>query len=76
MIVVLILVFSDITYQVRKVCLATGKMVYCVWVTRDSDELEAGKNCCSVTLASSVNSTVDNSLGQVGCLTAFYGNVP
>jgi hypothetical protein len=55
---------ADIVYQVRQVQLSSGRCVLCVWVSRDPDDaVTDGGNC--MTLTSSFNSTVDNSLGQV-----------
>ena len=58
---------SDIVYRVRGVALSCGRLVYCVWVSRDPEEMgEGGRHCGgNLTLTSSLNSTVDNSLGQV-----------
>ncbi|PSN52338.1 hypothetical protein C0J52_11417 [Blattella germanica] len=56
----------DIVYRVRGVALSCGRLVYCVWVSRDPEEMGEGGRYCggNLTLTSSFNSTVDNSLGQ------------
>ncbi|PNF14942.1 hypothetical protein B7P43_G01558 [Cryptotermes secundus] len=56
----------DIVYRVRGVVLSCGRCVYCVWVSRDPEEMGEGGRYCggNLTLTSSFNSTVDNSLGQ------------
>ncbi|XP_049954466.1 PAS domain-containing serine/threonine-protein kinase isoform X2 [Schistocerca serialis cubense] len=55
----------DIVYRVRAVVLVCGRLVYCVWISRDPEEIaEGGRTCGNLTLTSSFNSTVDNSLGQ------------
>ncbi|XP_069682889.1 PAS domain-containing serine/threonine-protein kinase isoform X2 [Periplaneta americana] len=56
----------DIVYRVRGVALACGRLVYCVWVSRDPEEIGEGGRYCggNLTLTSSFNSTIDNSLGQ------------
>jgi PAS domain-containing serine/threonine kinase len=58
---------SDIVYRVRGMVLSCGRLVYCVWVSRDPEEMGEGGRYCggNLTLTSSFNSTVDNSLGQV-----------
>lgn len=58
---------SDIVYRVRGMALSCGRLVYCVWVSRDPEEMGEGGRYCggNLTLTSSFNSTVDNSLGQV-----------
>jgi PAS domain-containing serine/threonine kinase len=62
---------ADIVYRVRGVMLSCGKLVYCVWVSRDPEEMGEGGRYCggNLTLTSSFNSTVDNSLGQVKLLS-------
>ncbi|XP_021932222.1 PAS domain-containing serine/threonine-protein kinase isoform X4 [Zootermopsis nevadensis] len=56
----------DIVYRVRGMALSCGRLVYCVWVSRDPEEMGEGGRYCggNLTLTSSFNSTVDNSLGQ------------
>jgi PAS domain-containing serine/threonine kinase len=58
---------SDIVYRVRGMALSCGRLVFCVWVLRDPEEMVEGGQYCggNLTLTSSFNSTVDNSLGQV-----------
>ena len=64
---ILLFSFIDIVYRVRGVALSCGRLVYCVWVSRDPEEMGEGGRYCggNLTLTSSFNSTVDNSLGQV-----------
>ncbi|XP_068085180.1 PAS domain-containing serine/threonine-protein kinase [Anabrus simplex] len=67
----------DVLYRVRGIILSSGRTVYCVWVSRDPEELgEGGRNCAgNLTLTSSFNSTVDNSLGQA-IRSCAQSNVP
>ncbi|KAK7861668.1 hypothetical protein R5R35_005350 [Gryllus longicercus] len=67
----------DIVYRVRGVVLSSGRVVYCVWVSRDPEEVAEGGRAGggNLTLTSSFNSTIDNSLGQA-IRSCAQSNVP
>ena len=57
-------------FQIKRILLDDGNEVYCMWVSRDPEELaEMGGSYANLTLASSLNSTADPSfnfsLGEV-----------
>ena len=58
-----------IVFQIKRVQLDDGNEVYCMWVSRDPEEpAEYGRSYANLTLASSLNSTMDHSnysLGEV-----------
>ncbi|XP_050395155.1 PAS domain-containing serine/threonine-protein kinase [Patella vulgata] len=62
-----------IMFQVKKVELGDGSHIFCMWISRDPEEPgEGGRSYASLTLASSFNSTLDQSLaglslGEVLC---------
>ena len=60
---------SGIVFQIKRVLLEDGNQVYCMWVSRDPEEPgECGRSYANLTLASSFNSTMDQSnfsLGEV-----------
>ncbi|KAG1680893.1 PAS domain-containing serine/threonine-protein kinase [Nymphon striatum] len=48
-----------ISYQIKRVELENGRTLYCLWVSKDPEEpAEGGRTHCSLTLASSFNSSV------------------
>ena len=47
----------SVLYQVKKIILKTGEIIYCVWITRDAEE--AAKNHAQLTLASTVHDSSD-----------------
>jgi hypothetical protein len=64
--------FLGIVFQVKRVQLDDGQEVYCMWVSRDPEEpAECVRSYANLTLASSLNSTVDQSnysLGEVSII--------
>ena len=50
----------SILYQVKKIVLKSSEVIYCVWVTRDSDDVNTGKTHAQLTLASTLNLNIDN----------------
>ncbi|XP_069106167.1 PAS domain-containing serine/threonine-protein kinase-like [Argopecten irradians] len=57
-----------IIFQVKRVQMEGGEYVYCLWVSRDpGDQPDPLHSFTNLTLASSLNSTMDQSVGE--CLT-------
>ena len=53
---------SGVIYQIKRVELADGQVVHCLWVSRDPEEQgEGGRSSTNITLASSFNSSIDAS---------------
>ncbi len=51
---------SGVVYQLRRIELADGQMLFSMWVSRDPEDMgEANKYAANFTLASSLNSTMD-----------------
>lgn len=58
------MVLSELVYQVRLVHLRCGRQLYCVWISRDSEEDD--QMCGNLTFTSSLESSaIEPSLGQV-----------
>ncbi|XP_060589751.1 PAS domain-containing serine/threonine-protein kinase-like isoform X2 [Ruditapes philippinarum] len=56
-----------IVFQIKRVQLEDGNEVYCMWVSRDPEEpAEYGRSYANLTLASSLNSTMDHSNYSLG----------
>ncbi|KAK3088561.1 hypothetical protein FSP39_020640 [Pinctada imbricata] len=54
--------FLGIIFQLKRVELGDGSAQYCMWVSRDPEEVaEGGRSYANLTLASSLNSTMDRS---------------
>ncbi len=50
---------SGIVYQLRRVELDSGQVLYCLWVSRDpEDQGDYGRSFANVTMATSFNSTM------------------
>ncbi|ESO85347.1 hypothetical protein LOTGIDRAFT_130545, partial [Lottia gigantea] len=53
-------------FQIKRVELGDGSSMFCMWISRDPHEPgEGGRSCASLTLASSFNSTIDQSLASL-----------
>ncbi|XP_071112685.1 PAS domain-containing serine/threonine-protein kinase-like isoform X1 [Haliotis cracherodii] len=64
-----------IIFQLKRVELDDGQFVYCMWTSRDPEEPgEGGRSYASLTLASSLNSTLDKSNMSLGELLADKAN--
>ena len=61
-------------YQIRRVELAEGKVVHCIWLSRDPEESAAalGPSFANLTLASSLNSSSTQNASL--CTSASAGN--
>nr|XP_006812502.1 PREDICTED: PAS domain-containing serine/threonine-protein kinase-like [Saccoglossus kowalevskii] len=56
-----------VIFQIKRVDLDDGDVLYCCWITRDpSDMAEGGRCTANITLASSMNSTFDQSALSLG----------
>ncbi|XP_041361315.1 PAS domain-containing serine/threonine-protein kinase-like [Gigantopelta aegis] len=64
-----------IIFQVKPVELEDGSIMYCMWISRDPEEPgEGGRSFANLTLASSLNSTLDKSSVSLGELLADKAN--
>ncbi|XP_046565459.1 PAS domain-containing serine/threonine-protein kinase-like [Haliotis rubra] len=64
-----------IIFQLKRVELNDGQFVYCMWTSRDPEEPgEGGRSYASLTLASSLNSTLDKSNMSLGELLTDKAN--
>ena len=72
--------FPGIVFQIKRVLLEDGNHIYCMWLSRDpEDPGECGRSYANLTLATSFNSTMDQSnfsLGEVTVRYCFYLNDP
>ncbi|XP_070533468.1 PAS domain-containing serine/threonine-protein kinase-like isoform X2 [Ptychodera flava] len=60
-------ILLSVIFQIKRVDLDDGNVLYCCWITRDPADLgEGGKSAASLTLASSINSTFDQSALSLG----------
>ena len=70
---------TGILYQIKRVELSDGSFIYCLWISRDPEELGEGTKTChfgsSLTIASSAHLTADLSLGKVNRQTDGRGEV-
>ncbi|XP_077990691.1 PAS domain-containing serine/threonine-protein kinase-like [Glandiceps talaboti] len=56
-----------VIFQIKQVDLDDGNVLYCCWITRDPADMgEGSKSTASFTLASSINSTIDQSAISLG----------
>lgn len=63
-----------IVFQIKRVQLEDGNEVYCMWVSRDPEEpAEYGRSYANLTLASSLNSTMDQSNYSLGEVLIYHG---
>jgi hypothetical protein len=66
-------VFSGVVFQIRRVRLTDGSEMLLMWLSRDPEDMcDASRSHGNLTLASSINSTLDqshHSLGEVGAGT-------
>ncbi|KAL4217724.1 hypothetical protein ACF0H5_022464 [Mactra antiquata] len=59
--------YLGIVFQIKRVQLEDGNEVYCMWISRDPEEPGGyGRSYANLTLASSLNSTVDQSNYSLG----------
>ncbi|CAB4061249.1 unnamed protein product [Lepeophtheirus salmonis] len=53
-----------ILYQIRRVTLNDGSSLYCLWLSREPEDHDGGKQFGSLTLESTFDNSPDESLGQ------------
>lgn len=72
-------VLTGVTFQVKRVDLEDGNLLYAMWLSRDPREPgEGGRSFANLTLASSLNSTMETasfSLGEVRMKTIGLYNI-